>query len=908
MNHVALAVAIGLVRLAALRVPPPLRHRFIREWRAELWHESRSGTSTHPGLIRAALGAFPAASSWRAPEGDEVRTGRFGPLWSFATELRLAARSLLRSPTFAVTSILTLSLGLGGTAAMYTLVDRVLLDPLPYPEAQRLVSLSNRVPGVGADDSWAMSTAQKVYYDEHARTLEASAIYHGTGANVETPDGPIRTFGWTTTSSLFDLTGARAGVGRLLDAGDDEPGTPDVVVLSPGFWESNFGGDPAVVGRTLSIHGRPFEIVGVLDQPITLPEEPGGRRAAFWTSLKIDRGGTFYNSHVYPMIARLAPGATPQQAEGEIRSLRSRLPERFPRAYSQSFFDRYGFDTRVEPFKEKVVGAVATNLWVVLGGMAVVLVLATLNVANLTAVRLEGREREIAVRSAMGAGRGVVLGHVLSESTVLVGISAILSWGLASAALSALEQLGGGGLPRVDELSTGWASVTATLVLAGCLIAGLTAWCVTRFPRLSSSDLLGSRVSVGAGGRRRGHAVLVVAQVALALALAVWGGLLARSLDRLGASDPGVRPGNLVIGRIDLTPGRYQTDTEIWQAYRTMLEEVRALPGVESAGMAQQVPLMSDFGCIVQGFEDESVYDQLEQQGRTTCAAEMATTPGYFTTMGIPVVQGRDFTELDNDAPETGSVIVSQAFVDRFWPDRDPIGQGVAPRGRTVGPFHHVVGVVGDVAGADLEAETPVAVYYPVPEHGLVEGNWNWSPVNMHLAVRLREASVATVLPQIRSIVAAVDPGAPLSNVATLDDLLARATERLRITTRLLVLAAALAMLLASVGVYGVVSHLVARRTREIGLRIAVGAAPREVQDRFVRQSLALVVVGLALGGLLAVGTARVLEGLLHDVSVADPLALAGATGVLLAVGALASWFPARRAARLDPMAALRAE
>ena len=571
-----LVIARFLVRIASVIVPKPLRDRFVREWMGELHHEAKHGTAGGIRLVKHATGAFPAARHWRLLEREPAGARPAG----FLMDLRVATRSLARSRAYTAACAATLGVGLGGTTAMFTLVDRILLDPLPYPEAGRLVSLSNAVPSV-SDQPWAMSTAQHVFYSEHVESLDGIALYHGSGSNLETPDGTVRTFGWRTTSSLFTLTGARSRIGRLLDPGDDLPGSPPVVVLSESFWESSFGSDPRVLGRTLNIGGQPVEVVGVLEDDLTLPYTPTGSTAAYWGPLQIDPNGRFANSHTYPMIARLAPGATLALAEREIRALKPRLPERFPQAYSQSFFDRYGFDTRIEPLKDRVVGGVARNLWTVLGAMAVVLLLAAVNVANLTAVRLETRERELAIRSAVGAGRGLVLRYLLAESAVLVAIAAALASGVAALGLEILLRTGPATIPRLGNVTLGLPSLLLAIALSATLVMALTAYAATRTPHLSSAALLGTRQSSGSGGsRKRARSVLVVAQVALALALVAWSGLLARSLGYLTSRDPGVNPEGLTVARLHLTTGRYQNDQEIWGAYRDMLTRARAIPGI----------------------------------------------------------------------------------------------------------------------------------------------------------------------------------------------------------------------------------------------------------------------------------------------------------------------------------------
>jgi len=834
-------------------------------------------------------------------------------LEGFAQDVVIALRGMRRAPGFTAVAVGTLALGLGGSAALYTLLDRVVIQPLPYPGAERLVRLNNQVPGVGANEVWSLSTAQWVYFTDHASTLESVGLYRGSGGNVMTPTGPQRVRSVAVTASMMDLLGARAVVGRTLSADDDTPAAPRVGVLSRGFWRRVMGGDPGVVGTTLTYDDHPVEIVGVMGEGVELPGWPAEMAPDVWLPLRVDRGGTFYNNHAYPGVARMAPGATPRSVEEELKGLTARLPEAFPQAYSQGFFDRYGFRTQAIPLKESVLGDLARNLWILFGGVGLVLLIACTNVANLFVVRMDGRRQELAIRAALGAPRGTLGRYVLAEGLTLALLGAVVALALAYWAVPVLTALSPAHLPRVHGATLSVDAVLVTLLLALAGGVGLAAYPLVAHIRHAGAAVEATRSTSAGRGHQRLRGALVVSQVALALTLVVGASLLLESLAALRRADAGVEPGGVLAMDLYLSYARHPSDADVWNSYRDILEGVRALPGVVSAGMSEELPVAGGFGCTVQGFEDETVYERIKEQGRTTCAGEEATSPGYFATLGIPVLEGRVFTDLDLDDPTRAAVVVSKAFAERFWPDRSALGQGVGPRGNTDGPFYHVIGVVDDVARASAEGEPPLsqpamAIYYPIRHNP--EDTWNrgWWPGAISLVVKSDLADPSSLFPAIRQVVARVDPEIPLSNLTDMEAVVAQASSQLAFVSLLLAIAAATALLLAAVGLYGVISYVVGRRTREIGMRLAVGAQPGEVQRMVVGSAMSLVGAGLVLGILLALASSRIMEGLLVGLEPTDPSAYVVASSILAVVALAASWIPARRASRIDPVEALRTE
>ncbi len=462
-------------------------------------------------------------------------------------------------------------------------------------------------------------------------------------------------------------------------------------------------------------------------------------------------------------------------------------------------------------------------------------------------------------------------------------------------------------IPRLHGLGLDGGAILVTTIVSGIVGFGIAAFPIAHHvgPVEATTLSAGGRSASVRRERQRLRSGLIVAQVALALTLTVGAGLLVASLRRLQAVQPGIQTDGVLTMQLHLAGERYGSDVAMWRFYALTLERIRSLPGVEAAGMSSEIPFSGGYGCTVQGFEDGLVYERLRDAGMTTCAGQEPTTPGYFKTMGIPVLRGRVFTDADNDHPDRGVVVVSKAFADRFWPGEDPLGKGIAPSGRTNGPFYRVVGVVGDVYRTSLGGEPATAVYYPIvwiPESG------GWWPTDMYLTVRTANADPMSVFAAISRAVTEVEPSVPLANAREMESIIDDSMSRLTFTGVLLEVAAAVALLLAAVGLYGVMSYVVSRRTREIGMRMALGARPDQVERLIVGKSFGLVATGLGLGVFMALALTRVMRGLLFGIEPTHPVAFVTAICLLAAVALVASWLPARRAARIDPAVALRME
>lgn len=895
-----------VVRAAARSVPIGKRERFIREWDAELWQAARSDASVGPRPVRMAFGAFAdarAMSSWE-------RHGRVGVIETidgFFTDVRVAARGLRRVPGFAVVAVLTLGLGLGATTAMMTIVDTVVLRPLPYPEPERLVQLKNEVPGVGDGTVWGMSTAQYVHIVDEVPAFSEVGLYRGFGGNLDTPEGPVRASGWRVTADLLPMLGATAVHGRLFLPHDDQGGAPLTLILSEEYWRSRFGADPSVVGRTLSTGGLPVTVIGVLADGFRLPQSPAGMDQVY-LPLQIDRAGRFANSHVNRMIARLADAQTVESADVVLQGTLPRLLERFPDAYGGAFLGRYGFRPFATPLKEEVLGSVANNLWILLGGVAFVLLIAVANATNLFVVRIEERGKDLQVRSALGAGVGTLSRYLAAEAFVIVAAAVVVALAVGVWGVPALLVISPSTLPRMDEVRMTGTGVVATLAMAALAFSLLLAYPMAVHVRSAVRRPVdeGFRNSTAGRSRTDLRSVLIVAQVALALTLASSAGLLIESTRKMGAIDLGFDPSRSMTVEVYLEPSRYDSETAVWQAHQLILEKIRALPGVEGAGATSSLPLSGDFGCTVQGFDDQALLDRLRRAGLTTCAGQTYATPGYFEAMGIPVLLGRSFRDADNDDPSRASVIVSEAFVERFWPGEDAVGKRVGPSGRAIEPFYNVVGVVGDIPDRTVDGDPAMAIYYPIvtapgiPPRG--------RHLHMSFAVRTGRADPLSVFPSVRDAIREVDPSAPVADPVRSSDRVAESMARITFVSTLLQLAAGTALLLSAIGMYGVISYLVGRRTREIGMRLALGAEPRQIRRQIVARSAQLAAIGLIIGLGLTLMSTRVLESLLYGVGPRDPLVLSVSMVVLAGVAALASWIPARRASRIDPIEALRME
>jgi predicted permease len=823
-------------------------------------------------------------------------------------EARQGVRALARTPAFSLVALATLVLGIGATTSIFTVLDAVVLRPLPYPAPDRLVSITHPVSGTAVTaGKWGVSPAGYFFFRREARTLAASGIYSTGTLSVRSSDGAARAQSAQITSSVFGVLGARPAAGRLLTLDDDAPNGPSVAVLGYGFWQRGFGGDRSIIGRTIDVEGRPVHVVGVAAQYVDLPmpsafgsqADLAGFGVDVWMPLQLDPTARPVNTHPFSMLARLAPGASADDAQRELATLTTRLPEIAPSAYSPAFMRQYHFSMAVTSLHAEAVGATARVLWVVFGAVALVLLMAAANVANLFLVRLEAHRREAAVRAALGAGRVHLVVHYLSESLVLTLSAAVLALLLAWAALHLFVAVAPSSIPRLASVTLGWRTVafTGALSIALGVVFGLV-------PLASRRDVDTATLREGGRGLTSSRATrlvrdaLIVGQLTLALVLLAAAGLMLRTVEHLRRVKPGFDPEHTITMHVHIPWSRYAGWTSVAAFHRTLQERVGALPGVRAVGGATDVPLVSFGFCSLVWVEDRPLAPGEEPP----CVKVTEAAPGFFDALGLRV-RGRVPDWHDAEAG-TGAVVVTRALADRFWPGENPIGRGIKGNGSRP-PFYRVVGVTDDVRGQGLEKPPVEAVFFPIIPMAQAP---LWSPPNdVDLVVRTSLDDPTMLVSTIRRTIATLDPTVSVDRVQTLTSVVQHSLARVSFILALLAIAALMALLLSAVGTYGVIAYLVTQRRSEIGLRMALGARAWEVTRLVVGHSFRLALLGAVTGTVAAMATTRLLSSLLYGVQATDPVTFIAAVGFLLLVAVLASLAPARRAARVDPVEALRA-
>lgn len=830
-------------------------------------------------------------------------------------EFQPAWRSLVRTPVVTAVSILTLALGMGAAAAIFTVLNGVVLAPLPYPDTDRLVRLVSPVPGMDNGAEWNLSTAQYFHFSEHADSLDALGVWQVNARTVRMGEYNTRAIAGIVSGDVMSMLGARAVSGRLIRPADDRPGAAPVAVLAHEYWQQEFAADPSLIGGVLEIDGQGFEVVGVMQPGVRLPGQAGAppiiEQPDVWIPLRLNPSGPFPNAHVYMAMARLAGSVGLDRAQAEIADLTSQLPESFPETYADEFMRRFGFQTRLVPVKKFHIGDTDRHLWLLFAMMVLVLLVALANVVNLFLVRFESRHQELMVRAALGANLWGLGRYVLSQSMMITGISAIFALGAAFWGVEWLMARVPETLPRADNV--GLDAIGVLFVIGLATIVGLF------LPLVVLLRLRADAARPNAGGeshrattgfrQQRVRAGLVAAQIAIALVLMVGASMLFQSFIKLTRIDPGFIPDDVARMQLHLPGERYRTHAQVWQFYRELLERTAALPAIESAGAGNPLPLSGEYGCWAQDFEDAAVEQRMRERGGTACGDIVVTAPGFFEALGVPLISGRTLTAADMDHPESAAVVVSQTFAERFWPGQNPLGKGVRPMAAPAEEprYSRVVGVVGDLPANTLEGQPAMAVYYPiVPAPG--EGFPVSPSLHLNLVVRAHEGIGAALSSTIRELVRELDPAVTMDSPGTMTDLVSHSTSRLRFSMSLLILAGISGLFLASVGLYGVVSFVVAGSTQEIGMRMALGAAGKRVQRLVMAGSMKMVGTGLVIGGVAAFLLTRVLEGMFFGIQPGDPVTYLVAAGLLLGVTLTAAYLPARHAARIPPMEAIRHE
>ncbi len=801
-------------------------------------------------------------------------------------DLRTAARMLRRSPGFAAVALATLAIGIGSSAAIFGVVDAVLLRPLPYGEPDRLVALQQTLPSRGI----AQTGCSYLNYLDFARAKSFAALgairmhdFTLTGQGE-----PALVVGGTATANLFAMLRARPRIGRGLEPADGEPSAPAVAVLGDKLWRERFQADPAVLGRTVRLDEQPFTIVGVM--PASFRTPPDVPPAELWTVLNRDpvfgdlrqkRGG-----HYLTVVGRLRDGAARAEAEAELATVAKSLARAYPK-------ENEGWGVRLVPLAESLVGGVRTALGVLFGAVAFVFLIACANVANLLLARASGRSREVAIRSALGASRGDLVRQFLVESLLLALLGGGLGLALAASSVRALRAWLPQNLPRVSEVG-----VDAHVLLFGLGASAAAALIFGLAPAIAAADrrLWGALREGAAGtgesrGRRRLRGGLVVLETALSFVLLVGAGLLARSLMRIEEVPLGFNPERVLTAGMSLPRSQYSTP-EQWRAfYNSLVGRLEGAPGVQTVAASLPLPLYGgglNFGFGVEG--------RVEPPGADLSANYTALTPGYFRALQIPLVRGRPITERDTaDAPKV--CVVSQTLARQVFPGEDPIGRRLVFGFKESVP-REIVGIVADVQRDGRGEPSRPEMYVPFAQEP-----W-WAA---YLVVRTA-GDPSHVSGIVREAVHALDPGLPIESVQPMVEIVQESVAPPRFRATLLSLFGAAALVLAIVGIYGVLSYSVGRRTRELGIRVALGAERGDVLRLVIGEGLWLTGAGLAAGAVGAAILSRFLATLLFGVGRFDLATWAGVASALLAAGLLACWVPARRATRVDPVTALRAE
>jgi putative ABC transport system permease protein len=804
------------------------------------------------------------------------------------SDLRYAIRTLRSRPGFTAIAVLTIALGIGANTAIFSVVHAVLLRPLPYPHAERLMMVWVYNPREGFDKDVA-SYAVFDDWRSQSRSFEHLAAYFGASVSLTGAGDPVQLRGARVSASFFPALNVQPALGRWFGDEDAAAGHERSVILAHALWQERFGGDPALIGRTVQLNGSPYDVVGVMPAGFEYPEN-----ATFWIPLApVDPYKQYMESrttHWLNVIGRLRADSTKAAAQIDMDTIARRLAQHYPETDS-------GQGVRVTALHDEIVGDVRGGLLVLFGAVGCVLLIACANVANLLLTRSTGRSRELAIRTALGAARSRIVIQLLTESLVLAFAGAATALLFAMWGIAALRQAAPTNLPHLSSIAIDVPVLLFTLLVAlltGVIVGIVPAW---RGTSANQSDALkadGRSGGEGPRGRRVRH-ILAIAEVAVALVLLIGAGLLARSLVMIASTDLGFNPHNVLAVSIELPRQKYATDSQIVQFYEQLLDRISTLPGARSAGVGSSVllgPLPQSSTLLVEGrpaptsaINPPVPYDTV--------------TNGYFQTLGIPLTQGRLFGPEDRPTAP-GRVVVNQAFVRRFFPSEDPLGKRVTfgnPQDKGV-RWLTIVGVVADTRRGGINRPPWAEVYFPLTQSA-----------DPRLTLLVRTAGDPIALAHaVQAQLWTVDPAQPVASIRTLEQLLALTQANRRFTTLMLIAFAAVALVLAAIGIYGVIAYSTAQRTKEIGVRIALGATRADVVRMVLRDGVRIGAFGIAIGTAAAAAGSRVLSSLLFGVSSHDPLTFAALPAGLLLVALFASWIPARRALAVEPVTALRAE
>jgi len=821
---------------------------------------------------------------------------------SLAIQLRQVLRRLARAPMFTVITLVTLAGGVGANTVVFSVLEGVLLKPLQYPRAEELIGVWLTAPGIQLKET-DLSPSDYFIFREQGRTLQDIGLYTGDSVSVTGIAEPEQVSALLVTDGTLPLLGVQPIFGRGFTRQDDSPGTPETVILTYGYWRRKFGGDASVVGRTLLVDGRGRQIIGVL---------PGKFQFLDWEDpalimpFRFDRNKTHLGNFSYQGLARVKPGVTLAQVNADVARMLPIVMSSFPApdGFSIKLFEDARIGPNVRPLKQDVVGDVGNVLWVLMGSIGMVLLIACANVANLLLVRVEGRRQELALRAALGAGWGRIAGELLFESVILGVFGGALGLALAYGTLRLLVAIAPSGLPRIRDIGIDGPVLLFTLLAA--LLASLLVCCVpiVKFAgvRLTTGIREGARGVSQSKEQHRARNVLVVVQVALALVLLICSGLMIRTFRALTKVNPGfTRPAELQTFGVSIPETQVKEPERVVRMEEEILHRIEAIPGVSSAGIGTVIP-MSGGGW----------HDPIFVEGRTYTEGQLPPlsrfkfiSPGFLGTLGTPLIAGRDVTWTDAYS-KIPVALVSENIAREYWRDpADALGKRI--RVGSKDDWREIVGVVANVHDDGVNQKPPTSVYWP-----LLMGHFEANDVSVRrevaFAIRSSRAGSEAFLKNIREAVWSVNPNLPLAEVRTLDYYYGKSLARTSFTLIMLGVAGSMALLLGVVGIYGVIAYSVSQRRREIGIRMALGAQQQKLTRMFVQHGLLLTGIGVACGLLAAIVSMRLLSSLLFNVRPVDPVTYAAASIGLATTAWLASYVPSRRAATVDPVEALRAE
>ena len=816
--------------------------------------------------------------------------------------LKHIARRLGRTPMFTAITLITLAVGIGANTVIFSVVNGVLLKPLPYPHPEQLIGVWYAAPGINIPE---LQMAPFLYFTsrEQSTTLQDIGVYDGDSVSVTGVGEPEHVFGLDVSSGTLPILGVKPMLGRLFTNTDDSKGAPETILVSFDYWRKRFGSDPSAVGRVITLDGRPRQIIGVLPQGFHFLDYDD---PAIIMPFQWDRAHTKLGNFSFEALARLKPGVSMAQANADLTRLIPIGIRSFPapEGFSASIFQHAGLAPSLRPLKQDVVGTIGNVLWVLMGSIAMVLMIACANVANLLLVRVEGRRQELAIRAALGAGWRRIASDLMIESLVLGVVGSLLGLAIADAALKLLVSLAPAGLPRIHEIG-----IDSPVLLFTLGLALFTSFVIGAIPVLKYA---GSRVNLTLreGGRsqsqsreqHRARNILVVLQIAMALVLLICSGLMIRTFQALTHVDPGFSgPDSLQTFHLFIPESQAKDSVQTVHLEQSIRDKIAALPGVSSVAFSTALPMSGSSS-------NDLLYaqDHVYAEGQLPPIRRFKfTSPGLFATLGTPMIAGRDFA-WDDLYGKRPVAVISENFAREYWQSAaNALGKRI--RVATTDDWREIVGVVGDTRDNGVDKPAPTTVYWPALM-GPFEGEKERIERYITLTIRSDRAGSSAFMKEVQQAVWSADSDLPLADVHTLGYYYKRSMARTSFTLIMLSVAGAMALLLGVVGIYGVISYSVSQRTREIGIRMALGAQRQAITQMFVRHGLLLTAIGVASGLGASFGVMRFLSALLFGVNPVDPLTYGAITLLIVAIAWFACYLPSRRASTVDPMNALRSE